>query len=195
MSQFEFVVAILAVLVGLSITHMLSALGEAIHRLRGQGAPIRLDATFLLWAGVLLTWLITAWWAEYKFQSLGYTWNFGTYFLLISYYIALFLAVVILIPSRLAGVADTYEHFMRGRAWFFGALLLATVLDFFDTLVKGTDWAFRLEYLISQTGLFLLIGILGLVFRNREVQIILAASAFLSQIIYVWKSLSVLGSW
>jgi len=192
--QFEFVFALLSVMVGLGLTHILSAMGTAIHRLRGRGAPIKLDAIFLLWVGVMLTWLISAWWGEYKLQTIDFVWTFGAYLFFILYYISLFLVIVILVPSRLENVADTYLHFMNGRAWFFGALLVATILDFFDTMMKGADWAFRPEYFISQSGLFVVVSIVGWIFKPRWVQITIAAAALLSQLIYIWRSLNVLGS-
>lgn len=194
MNQFEFVFALLSVMVGLGLTHILSAMGAAIHRLRGRGAPIKIDVIFLLWVGVMLTWLVSAWWGEYKLQTIGFVWTFGAYLLFILYYIALFLAIVILVPSHLENVADTYLHFMNGRAWFFGALIIATILDFFDTMMKGTDWALRPEYFFSQSGLFIVVGIVGWIFKPRALQITIAAIALLSQVIYIWRALNVLGS-
>jgi hypothetical protein len=176
MDQFEFVVSLLSVVVGLGITHILSTMGDAVHRLRGQGAPLRIDAVFLLWVGVLITWFISAWWAEYKLQSMGFAWTFRTYLLLITYFVSLFFSVVILMPSRLEGISDTYTHFIENRWWLFGSLLVATLLDFFDTLIKGADWALRFEYLMSQTGVFLAVCIAGWVTKRRVVQIVLASS-------------------
>lgn len=49
MDQFEYVMALVSVVVGLGLTHILSALGAGVHRLRGHGAPIKLEPIYLLW--------------------------------------------------------------------------------------------------------------------------------------------------
>jgi len=193
--QFEYIMALVSVIVGLGITHILTGLGEIIHRLRGHGAPIKVDAVYLLWVGVMVIWLASVWWGEYKLLTDGYVWTFSAYMFLIAYYISLFLVVVILVPVRMDNVADTYEYFMSGRAWFFGAVLVAITLDFFDTALKGAAWALRPEYLIWQSGLFVGCCIVGWFSKNRAVQIVVAAAPFIVQLAFAWQYLNVLGDW
>jgi hypothetical protein len=192
---FEYVMALISVVVGLGITHILVAMGEIVHRLRGHGPPIKLDAVYFLWVGFILTWLVTIWWAEYKFHQIDFVWTFGGYLQLVTYMISLFVVTVILVPARMDHVADTYAFFVDGRRWFFGALFVATVLDFFDTLMKGADWAFRLEYLVSQTGLIAVICIIGWFTASRAAHLTMAAGAFAAQIIYNFLALNILGRW
>ena len=193
--QFEYIIALASVIVGLGITHILGAMGEIVHRLRGHGAPIKVDAVYLLWVGVLLTWLASVWWGEYKLLTDGYVWTFGAYEFLITYFTWVFLVVVILVPVRMDNVTDTYAYFMSGRAWFFGALLIATILDVFDTAMKGADWVSQPAYLLSQSGLFAACCIIGWLAKNRVVQIVIAALAFVSQLGFAWQYLNVLGDW
>ena len=70
-------------------------------------------------------------------------WTYGLYLFLILYAVCLFLMAVILIPSRMVGVRDSYEYFMEGRKWFFGAVLFGLGIDQVDSFLKGVDWGLR----------------------------------------------------
>ena len=185
MSTFEYVMVLVSIVVGLAITHLLSAVGSTVHRLRGHGNPIRLDAVFILWVGYVLTWLVSFWWWEFKFQGNQNQWSFGLYLFIITYAICLFLLTVILIPSKMEDVHESYEYFMAGRKWFFGACLLLTGLDIGDTSLKGHEWLMRPEFLVM-TGIFGACCIVGIVSERRRVQLAVAAIAFVVQQVYMF---------
>jgi hypothetical protein len=119
MESFQHVMGLISVVVGLGVAHILSALGQAIHRHMGSGASIKLDATSLLWIGFVFTWLVSFWWFEYRFSERE-VWTMGLYLFLLSYAVLLFLLAVVLVPFQLEGVSSTREHFNRVRPWFFG---------------------------------------------------------------------------
>jgi hypothetical protein len=148
---FEYVMVLVSIVIGLAITHILSAAGATIHRLRGHGMSIRLDPVFLLWAGWVLTMLVSFWWWEFRLQETQVDWTFGLYLFLITYAIGLFLLTVILIPHRMEDVKDSFEYFMAGRRWFLGGILLVVALDIGDTMLKGAEWALRPAYLAQQS--------------------------------------------
>jgi hypothetical protein len=75
-SEFEYVMVLVSIIIGLAITHVLSALAAAIHRLRGHGDPIRLESVYLLWTGFVLIWLVSFWWWEFKFQDIERAWSY-----------------------------------------------------------------------------------------------------------------------
>lgn len=54
LESFEYVMVLVSIVIGLALTHVLSALGAAVHRFRGHGSPIRLEAVYLLWVGFTL---------------------------------------------------------------------------------------------------------------------------------------------
>jgi hypothetical protein len=68
--SFEYVMVLVSIVIGLAITHVLSAFAAAVHRLRGHGDPIRLDAVYLLWTGYVMIWLVSFWWWEFQLQAL-----------------------------------------------------------------------------------------------------------------------------
>lgn len=195
MEPFEYVMALVSVVVGLGITHILVAMGDVVHRVRGHGPPIKLDPVYFLWVGFILIWLISIWWAEYKLQEIGFVWTFGGYLQLVTYMMSLFAVTVILVPARMDDIVDTYLSFIDGRRWFFGALFVVVLLDFFDTLMKGADWALRMEYLVTQTGLIGLICVIGWFTRSHMAHITMAIIAFGAQLIYLFVALGILGGW
>ena len=140
MGYFEYVMVLISIIIGLALTHILTALGSAVHRLRGHGPPIKLDAIYLTWIVSVLLMLVSFWWTEFKFQDSVTEWTFGLYLFLVALAISLFLLAVVLVPPGMKGVDDSYEYFMAGRRWFFGTFFVVTVLDLVDTSLKGVDW-------------------------------------------------------
>lgn len=194
MSTFEYVMVLVSIVIALAIAHLLTALGECIHRVRGRGEPIKIDAIFLLWVGYVLIWLISFWWWEFKFQEVVTEWPFGLYLFVIGYAISLFMLAVILVPNRMHGVTDTYVDFIEGRKWFFGTLLLIQAIDIVDTFLKSFEWGMRPAALVI-VAITAAIAITGFVSKQRPVQFGVAVIAFASQLFYVFGELGVLGSW
>jgi hypothetical protein len=194
MSEFEYVMVLVSIVIALAIAHLLTALAEGIHRFRGHGEPIKLDAVFLLWVGFVLIWLVSFWWWEFKFQEVAIEWSYGLYLFIISYAIVLFMLAEILVPHRMRGVSDSYAYFMEGRKWFFGTLLLMQAIDVADTFLKSYEWGMRPEvfatYLIT-----VLVATTGIISERRSIQLGAAAVALVSQLLYLTQELGILGSW
>jgi hypothetical protein len=194
MSEFEYVMVLVSIVIALAIAHLLTALAEGIHRFRGHGEPIKLDAVFLLWVGFVLIWLVSFWWWEFKFQEVAIEWTYGLYLFIISYAIVLFMLAEILVPHRMRGVSDSYAYFMEGRKWFFGTLLLMQAIDVADTFLKSYEWGMRPEvfatYLIT-----VLVATTGIISERRSIQLGVAAVALVSQLLYLTQEIGILGSW
>jgi hypothetical protein len=194
MGSFEYVMVLVSIVIGLAVTHLLNGLAGAVHRIRGHGEPLRLEAVYLLWVGFVLTWLISFWWWEFKFQEIEGEWSFGLYLFVISYAVALFLLAAVLVPNRMAGVVDSYSYFMDGRKWFFWGVLVVIGLDTVDSFLKGTEWGLRPFYLF-QSGVLVSAALAGLISRRRVVQLAAAIAAFTVQLVYMFREVGVLGSW
>jgi len=95
---------LVSIIIALSITHLLTGIAAAVHRLRGQGEPIELDAVYLLWIMYVLIWLISFWWWEFKLQEIVDEWSYGFYLFVIIYSIIIFMLAAILVPHRMEGV-------------------------------------------------------------------------------------------
>jgi hypothetical protein len=194
MSAFEYVMVLVSIVIALAIAHLLTALAEGVHRYRGHGEPIKLDAVFLLWVGFVLIWLVSFWWWEFKFQEVAVEWSYGLYIFVISYAIVLFMLAEILVPHRMRGVSDSYAYFMEGRKWFFGTLLLMQAFDVVDTFLKGYEWGVRPEVLATYS-ITVIVAITGILSERRSIQLGGAIIAFASQMLYLTQELGVLGAW
>ena len=194
MEAFEYVMVLVSIVIGLAITHVLNALAAAVHRLRGHGAPLRLEPVYLLWIGFILTWLVSFWWWEFKFQEVAVEWSFGLYLFLITYAVVLFLVAAVLVPHRMDRVEDSYAYFMDGRKWFFGGVVALVMLDTVDSFLKSTEWGMRPIFL-AQSTIFLAAAVLGMISERRSVQLAGAAIAFTLQMVYMFEAVGVLGSW
>lgn len=194
MSEFEYVMVLVSIVIALAIAHLLNALASSFHRFRGHGEPIRLEAVYLLWIGFVMIWLVSFWWWEFKFQAIQIDWSYGLYLFIIGYSILLFMLATILVPHRMQGVTDSYAYFMAGRKWFFGTLLLVQIVDVADTFLKGFDWGVR-PAVLSIYVVTIATVVTGIVSERRSIQIGVASIAFFSQLLYLTRELGVLGSW
>lgn len=194
MTSFEYVMVLVSIVIALAIAHLLTALAACVRRIRDKGDPIKLDAVFLFWVGFILTYLISFWWWEFKFQEVVSEWSFGLYLFIISFSISLFMLAEILVPYRMQGVVDTYADFMGGRKWFFGILVLVQLFDIVDSLLKGIEWGTRPE-VVSLYVIVIVCAISGYISERRPVQLGIAITAFTTQVIYVFGELAILGSW
>lgn len=194
MSTFEYVMVLVSIIVALAIAHLLTAVADTVHRLRGQGKPIKLDAVFSIWTGYVLIWLVSFWWWEFKFQEVVTNWTFGLYLFVIGYAIVLFMLAAILVPHRMHGVTDTYVYFVKGRRWFFGTFLFANAIDVVDTFLKSYEWGMRPAVWINYS-VIIAAAIAAFITERRSIQLGAAFVAFSAQLIYLFQELGVLGSW
>ena len=192
MDSFEYVMVLVSIVVGLGIAHILSSIGSAIHRIRGHGDHIRLEPTYLCWIGTMFVWLISFWWWEFKFSKLDIEWTVDLYLFIIGYATCLYLTSVVLVPSRMEGVDDSYDYFFKGRKWFFSLLTLAVLFDVVDTYLKGPNRILQPSYVV-QIFLFLVLCVTGAFSKRRQLQLGTAIAFFLVQIIYLFVELPLLG--
>ncbi len=192
MSPFEYALVLISIIVGLGITHILSALGSAVHRMRGDGPRVRLEITYLSWVGFIFVYLVTFWWFEFKWSQLASEFGVGLYFFLVLYAVSLFMLAVILVPHRLAGMADSWEYFLSIRSWFYGGLLVLNVIDLADTFMKGVEWGTRVGFLAFWIAITAA-GLVGLSTTRREVHTGFGITLFLWQIAYNFTDYGVLG--
>ena len=146
MDQFEYVMVLVSIIVGLGITHILVGIGGIIDRLSRKDDRLELSLAYASWLGSCFAWLVMFWWWEYRFSTRVEDWTFGLYLFLICYAVTLFLLQVVLVPRSWDGVTSLKDYFLERRAWFYSILLFVTILDQFDSYLKG-----GFEYIL-QTG-------------------------------------------
>lgn len=194
MSSFEYAMVLISIVVGLGITHILSSLGSAVHRIRGHGRPLRLEMNYLVWIGFIFGWLVQFWWFEFKWSELEPQVGFLLFGFLVLYSVSLFLVTVILVPHHLSVVDDSWEYFLSIRPWFFGGLLLLNGIDLVDTFLKGVEWGTRSTYLWYWTAVTAG-AVIGLRATRRSIHMALGLTLLIASNAITLYEQGVLGGW
>lgn len=137
MDEFEYIMVLVSIIMGLGIAHILFGLGDMIDRLTGKGPELKLGLAHGAWLGAVFAWMVMFWWWEFRFSELDVDWTVGLYLFLVGYAMGLFLLAVILVPRSWDGVHDLDEFFIQRRVWFYSLLLLVTGMDIIDGYLKG----------------------------------------------------------
>ena len=169
MNQFEYIMVLVSIIVGLGVAHMLLGISGIIDRLIRGKEPLELSLAHAAWLGSVFGWLVLFWWWEYRFSTRIEDWTVGLYFFLILYAVVLFLLSAILVPRTWDGVRSLKAYFLERRAWFYGLYMLGNAIDLVDSHLKG-----GMEYFADSVGVIGLsftllgfpIGIMGIKTRN-----------------------------
>ena len=144
MDQFEYVMVLVSIIIGLGITRILVGVGGIIDRQSRNNDRLELSLAHASWLGYCFLWLVLFWWWEFRFSIRVSDWTLGLYLFLICYAVTLFLIQAVLVPRTWDGVTSLKDYFLERRLWFYSLLLFATILDQIDSYLKG-----GFEYLLD----------------------------------------------
>ena len=161
MDQFEYVMVLVSIIVGLGIAHILLGVGGIIDRLSRKQDGLELSLAHASWLVFCFAWLVMFWWWEYRFSTRVEDWTMGLYLFLIGYAVTLFLLQSVLVPRTWDGVTSLKDYFLERRRWFYGLLMFATILDQFDGYLKG-----GFEYILQT-------GVVNLVFVALTIPVVI----------------------
>ena len=184
MDIFSYVMVLVSMIVALSITQLLSGFGRLIT----SPTPLKSGAVHLAWCVWLLVFLTFFWWWEYGLREVT-PWTFGVYLLVVAYATLLYFMSVILMPDQLPADGDLERAFLSRRYWFFGLALAGQGMDVFDTLAKGDahvqalGWSYWVVLCSNGTAYCM-----GLLSRNRRVQLAAAALAFVGFMTFAFSA-------
>lgn len=136
MDQFEYVMVLVSIIVGLGIAHLLLGLSGIVDRLAAPTNPLRGHVAYFAWHAATFVWLLLFWWWEFRFLEFVDQWNVGLYFFLVAYAVTLFLMAALLVPRTWDRVDDLGQYFLERKSWFYTLLLLADFFDIVDTFLK-----------------------------------------------------------
>jgi hypothetical protein len=190
MDQFEYVMVLVSIIVGLGIAHILLGIGGIIDRLTGEREPLALSLVHAAWLVGLFGWLISFWWWEYRFAERVTDWTVGLYFFLVLYAVTLFILAVVLVPRTWDYVKSLDEYFLQRRTWCYWLWVFANVLDLLDSYLKG-----GINYIVNEAGILIHgqiliavpIAIIGMRTRNMVFHSIVGVMFML------WQYLSAFG--
>lgn len=164
MDAFHLILPAFSMILGLGIARVLSGLVE-IFRSRKHA---RLDWIPITWALVVFASQLQLWWAVIELAHLVKVWSAGSFLLLISLPLLLFLAGAMILPSQRIEEGESIQSsFLHEGRWGLGALGLYMFIAIF------ANWRFwQASFDSDEVVLNLTLGLLPLVLlatRSRRV--------------------------
>jgi len=181
MDAFKWISVVLSMILGLGVTRLLAAT-VAVFRSRKRA---QLDWVPLAWAGCIFLWQLQYWWAIIELPGMIQNWTIGSFLMLVSLTLLLFVSAALVLPPNGLEKDDTLTaSFERDGKW--GLVSLSA----YFALALVTDWALWGVSPFSTWGAFLIaLMILPLACvwsRSRRVQ---AAITILYIPLTIWAAL------
>jgi len=132
MSSFEFIAALMSIIIDLGVTNLLAGAGRAFYRRKENP----LDEVHLVLTVATLLLLVLQWWVTFKWNT-EVNWTFDKFLVLITWTIALYLLTVFLYPPDLSEAEEHQRRFERNRAGYYSTFLAMCLLDIAQTAVHG----------------------------------------------------------
>tara|TARA_B100000745_G_scaffold277876_1_gene208540 strand:- start:427 stop:990 length:564 start_codon:yes stop_codon:yes gene_type:complete len=151
MSAFEFVAVLFSVIVGLAISHLLSAASELIE------IHVRVKTYWVnnIWMVTVFIWAIFSWWGMWELNNLEY-WNYPSFFLVVVNLSGIYFMTTLVLPQPTeSGEIDLKKHyFLVHRIFFiitaynFASIILINHFLFFKPIISPfTIMPFLLTFL------------------------------------------------
>ena len=184
MGVFEYIVVLVSVIMGLGITHLATGTSKIVqHR-----DSVRFYLPHTVWTINILIYILMIWWGMF-WWSQHEDWFAYEYLFITLYAIVLFFLASMLYPWDMQADIDLEASFFRNRRWFFGALILAWLIDIPETLLKASSGLREVpgDYFVFVT-FELTIALTGFIFRNRIVHLLLPFIWLTFTLFYVLSS-------
>ena len=110
MSSFEFIAALMSIIIGLGVTNLLAGAGRAFYRRKENP----LDEVHIVLTLATLLLLVLQWWVTFKWNT-EVTWSFDMFLVLIVWTITLYMLTVFLYPPDLSEAEEHQRRFQRNR--------------------------------------------------------------------------------
>lgn len=172
MTQFQFVLVLLSIIIGLGVTDLLTNISRQIK----LGKKVKfswLQSGLVLFIFVAL---LQQWWESWSLQSVDH-WNFGTMLLMLAGPVGLYIASHMLFPQRIED-SDLEEHYFDNAKAFW---LLGASVVIVSALFRPIGFGMPLIDPDNAASVFLLFACLGMAFiRNHLFHKIVFPNIFLA---------------
>ena len=184
MGVFEYLGVLISVIMGLGVTHLATGASKLVqHR-----DEVKFYVPHAIWTINVLVFILLIWWGMFWWSG-HEEWHAAEYLFITLYAIVLFFLASMLYPWDMDKDIDVEAYFFKNRAWFFGAMMLAWILDVPETLIKaGADLRPVPQEYFLFIGFQLAIAATGLVTRRYLVQLALPIVWFSMTVYYVVMS-------
>ena len=125
MTPFEYLSVLISIILGLGLTHLLSAVRELIQK----RARVRFYWLALVWAALIFMTQVQWWWGIYELRVRP-DWNFFSFFFLLLAPVSMYLTAGLVLPG-IEGDAecDLKAYYYRNHGWIFGLTALGNLFD------------------------------------------------------------------
>ncbi len=125
MTSFEYLSVLISIILGLGLTHLLSAMRGLIQ----QRAQVRFYWLPVLWAGLIFLAQIQWWWGMFELRQRP-EWNFFSFLFLLLAPISMYLTAGMVLPHvEGEGECDLKRYYFNNRSWLFGLAASTNLLD------------------------------------------------------------------
>ena len=179
MDAFGYLSVLISIILGLAITQVLQGY-RALLLARGR---IHADPAPLIWSGLVLLFAAQAWWASFGLNE-RHNWDFLDFGVILLQMGLLYMLSALVLPDVPAEeTLDLAGHFDRHRKGFF-AFLIAMLAS---SVLKEAVLEHRLPSPLNLTFHLVLaaIGVAGMIFRERRVQLGLSIVAVAGSLAYI----------
>ena len=177
MGSFEFIAALMSIIVGLGVTNLLAGLGRALYR-RNQN-PI--DGVHIVFTAATLLLLVLQWWITFKWNTEA-TWSFDKFLVLIVWAICLYMLTVFLYPPDLSEQEEQGDRFHRNRTGYYTTFIVMCLLDVAQTAMRGQ--ILQPVWYLPYVGHYALLATGGLVARRRGYNLFFAWYLLITMLIW-----------
>lgn len=160
MSSFEFIAALMSIIIGLGVTNLLAGIGRAFYRRRQN--PI--DEVHIVMTAATLLLLVLQWWVTFKWNTEAH-WSFERFLVLIIWTISLYLLTVFLYPPDLSEAEEHQRRFERNRSGYYSSFIAMCLLDIAQAAIHGD--LFHPVWYLPFAGQYTLVAVGGLCARRR----------------------------
>ena len=139
MSAFEFVAVLFSVIVGLAISHLLSAASELIE----IHSRVKTYWINTVWFITVFIWDIFSWWGMWELNNLEY-WDYSSFFLVVVNLSGIYLMTTLVLPQPTeTGKIDLEKHYFSVHRIFFiitsynfASIILINHFLFFKSIIS-----------------------------------------------------------
>ena len=125
MTPFEYLSVLISIILGLGLTHLLSAVRELIQK----RARVRFYWLALLWAALIFTTQVQWWWGVYELRGRE-GWNFFSFLFLLLAPVSMYLTAGMVLPDIEGDEeCDLKSYYYRNHGWIFGLTATGNLLD------------------------------------------------------------------
>jgi hypothetical protein len=160
MSSFEFIAALMSIIVGLGVTNLLAGAGRAFYRRKENP----LDEVHIVLTAATLLLLSLQWWVTFKWNT-EIQWSFDKFLVLIVWTITLYMLTVFLYPPDLSEAEEHQGRFERNRSGYYSAFIAMCLLDILQTGIHAD--LFDPPWYLPFIGHYAVLAAIGLFVRSR----------------------------